>query len=720
MTAGDNQVPVVSAGRPMAVVAGGLDSESQNQRDKRVEDLWRRLDPQGDRELDLKGLKKGLRRIDHPMKNADDMLREIIQKVDANGDGKIQYEEFRVFVEAAERQLLLLFRSIDRNQDGRLNRDELRTAFQRCGLSVPARRLNGFFDEIDMNHDGYITFDEWRDFLLFIPIQGHDSALEAAFSYYASIVVLNAEGDSMVSDETLEGLGTTGFLLQALFGSIVKLAQPSLEPTAGIGATATTPTVSEKPDQRQPPSKTTTAAVAAAHNEPIPPRPSSKPPPSPPPPPLPPDSSSSSSSSSSRSSVVRGAAAVAASTANAAATATAAAAAAAAGAGAALGGGRRGNTRGNGYEELEDLDNVDELNEVIDVYGEDGNAAVADDAKLQTYHQAQTRKSKFPLTQYLPHPGYFLAGALAGGISRTATAPLDRLKVYLLVNTRAVGAPALQAAKSGSPLTAVRTAGRPIRDAVATLYKAGGLKTFFAGNGLNVIKIMPETAIKFGSYEAAKRTCAVLEGHGDPTHINPYSKFVAGGVAGMVAQFFVYPLDTLKFRLQCETVQGGPTGRALLVRTARAMVAGGGGVRTAYRGVTMGLIGMFPYSAIDMGTFELLKGAFTRYKARALGLHEEDAAPGNVVTGVIGATSGAFGASVVYPLNVLRTRLQTQGTVMHPPTYTGIWDVAHRTLANEGVRGLYKGLTPNLLKVAPALSITWVVYENSKKFLGLP
>jgi solute carrier family 25 phosphate transporter 23/24/25/41 len=56
---------------------------------------------------------------------------------------------------------------------------------------------------------------------------------------------------------------------------------------------------------------------------------------------------------------------------------------------------------------------------------------------------------------------------------------------------------------------------------------------------------------------------------------------------------------------------------------------------------------------------------------------------------------------------------------MHPPTYTGIWDVAQRTVKNEGVRGLYKGLTPNILKVAPALSITWVVYENTKKLLDL-
>lgn len=70
--------------------------------------------------------------------------------------------EFRTFVEAAERQLLLLFRSIDRDHDGRVGRDELAAAFQKSGLVVPRRRLSGFFDEIDMNHDGYISFDEWR------------------------------------------------------------------------------------------------------------------------------------------------------------------------------------------------------------------------------------------------------------------------------------------------------------------------------------------------------------------------------------------------------------------------------------------------------------------------------------------------------------------------------------------------------------------------------
>ncbi|OTB14783.1 hypothetical protein K445DRAFT_127273 [Daldinia sp. EC12] len=494
--------------------------ESQNQRDARVEQLWRKLDYQGTGELDWKGLQKGLKRIDHPMKNADGMLKTIIKVVDSNGDGKMQYEEFRVFVEAAERQLYVLFKSIDRDQNGKIDKEELHHAVQRAGLAVPLRRLDEFFENIDHNRDGFITYEEWRNFLLFMPNTDSTTTLRAVFSFYTDILTLNAEGDSVVSEETLQGLG------------------------------------------------------------------------------------------------------------------------------------------------------------------------------------------------------YFIAGAVAGGISRTATAPLDRLKVYLLVNTTSSANAALDAAKKGQAFRALKHAGGPLITAITDIYKAGGVRGFFAGNGLNVVKIMPETAIRFGAYEAAKKTLASLEGHNDMHQINPYSKFVAGGVAGMTAQFCVYPLDTLKFRLQSEYVSGGPRGNALLLQTAQKMWAEGG-VRATYRGVTMGLIGMFPYSAIDMGTFEFLKTTYVTYKAKADGLHEEDAQPSTFVTGIMGATSGAFGATVVYPLNVLRTRLQTQGTSMHPAHYTGIWDVAQKTIRNEGVRGLYKGLMPNLLKVAPALSITWMVYENTKKLLHL-
>ena len=140
--------------------------------------------------------------------------------------------------------------------------------------------------------------------------------------------------------------------------------------------------------------------------------------------------------------------------------------------------------------------------------------------------------------------GYFIAGGMAGMISRTATAPLDRLKVYLIAQTGTKGE-AVQAAKEGAPIKAVTSFGRPLIDACKDLWRAGGMRSLFAGNGLNVVKVMPESAIKFGAYEAAKKFLAKLDGS-DPRHLHPTAQFLAGGFGGAVAQCVVYPLDTLK------------------------------------------------------------------------------------------------------------------------------------------------------------------------------
>lgn len=158
--------------------------------------------------------------------------------------------------------------------------------------------------------------------------------------------------------------------------------------------------------------------------------------------------------------------------------------------------------------------------------------------------------------------------------------------------------------------------------------------------------------------------------------------------------------------MQCETVAGGEHGNKLIWHTAQKMWARNG-IVSFYRGLPMGLVGMFPYAAIDLFIFETLK---KRIVARNMRLnpackHEEDALPSNFYLALMGGASGAIGASAVYPLNLLRTRLQSQGTASHPKTYTGIMDVTRQTLKYEGTRGLFKGLIPNLLKVVPAVSI---------------
>lgn len=130
----------------------------------------------------------------------------------------------------------------------------------------------------------------------------------------------------------------------------------------------------------------------------------------------------------------------------------------------------------------------------------------------------QVAQEEGMLTDMLPDKGYFLAGGIAGVVSRTATAPLDRLKVYLIAQTGNAKNEAINAVKEGAPVQAARKASRPLVEATRALWRMGGAKSLFAGklfhykkskllksegNGLNVIKVMPESAIKFGSYEVS-------------------------------------------------------------------------------------------------------------------------------------------------------------------------------------------------------------------------
>ncbi|KAF4290727.1 hypothetical protein KXV22_000762 [Aspergillus fumigatus] len=580
--------------------------ESKDERDQRVAKLWESLDVQKKGQLDINSLKKGFKRIDHPLKNADDMIRNILQTVDTNGDGYIDFSEFRAFVDHTEHRLWRLFESIDRNQNGVIDKNELRAAFSRSGITLSSAKLDAFFEDVDSNKDGVISYPEWRDFLLFLPAHS-PSDLHAVFSYYTATGNLNPEGDVHIND--LQGLGTDhSFLTRYLLA--IKDILYNIFPVHSL-----------------------TALVPPAYAE----------------------------------------------------------------AGGTL---------------------------LLGAALEHDSLPLDDDFELEWLPIPRTvamwmsfRNFEQKLTENTPQLGYFLAGGIAGAVSRTATAPLDRLKVYLIAQTGAKKS-AAQVAKDGAPLKAAGFASRTLVGAVKELWRAGGIRSLFAGNGLNVVKVMPESAIKFGAYESAKRAFARFEGHNDPKRLQPTSQFLSGGFGGMVAQCFVYPLDTLKFRMQCDTVEGGLKGNQLIAATARK-VWNKAGLLGFFRGLPLGLVGMFPYAAIDLSTFEYLKRALLARQARINHCHEEDVPLNNFTTGAIGALSGGFSASVVYPLNVLRTRLQAQGTVLHPTTYTGITDVARKTLQTEGPRGFYKGLTPNLLKVAPAVSISYVVYENAKRMLGL-
>lgn len=120
-------------------------------------------------------------------------------------------------------------------------------------------------------------------------------------------------------------------------------------------------------------------------------------------------------------------------------------------------------------------------------------STIAPDAKEKdalTAKQSQRLEKKWVLTGFLPGPGYYVCGATSGAVSRTLTAPLDRLKVYLIAQTDGVSA-AVNAAKSGSPVQATKQAARPLANAMRELWKAGGVTSLWAGTYLVALLSVP-------------------------------------------------------------------------------------------------------------------------------------------------------------------------------------------------------------------------------------
>lgn len=125
-----------------------------------------------------------------------------------------------------------------------------------------------------------------------------------------------------------------------------------------------------------------------------------------------------------------------------------------------------------------------------------------------------------------------------------------------------------------------------LRGAVTHIYRdGGGVRAFWVGNGLNVTKIFPESAIKFFAYEYSKRFFArYWDCVSDQSEISGTSRFISGGIGGITSQWIIYPVETLKTQLQSST--GPIRGRDALKRTAKHMWTTGG-VRAYYRGLTV-------------------------------------------------------------------------------------------------------------------------------------
>uniref|UniRef100_A0A8C6BXL2 Solute carrier family 25 member 23 n=1 Tax=Monodon monoceros TaxID=40151 RepID=A0A8C6BXL2_MONMO len=240
-----------------------------------------------------------------------------------------------------------------------------------------------------------------------------------------------------------------------------------------------------------------------------------------------------------------------------------------------------------------------------------------------------------------------VAGAMAGAVSRTGTAPLDRLKVFMQVH-------------------ASKTNRLNILGGLRSMIQEGGVRSLWRGNGINVLKIAPESAIKFMAYEQVLKTRLTLRRTGQ-----------------------------YKGLLDCAW--------RILERE---------GPRAFYRGYLPNVLGIIPYAGIDLAVYETLKNRWLQQYSH------DSADPGILVLLACGTISSTCGQIASYPLALVRTRMQAQASIEGAPQLSMLGLLRH-ILSQEGVRGLYRGIAPNFMKVIPAVSISYVVYENMKQALGV-
>lgn len=282
------------------------------------------------------------------------------------------------------------------------------------------------------------------------------------------------------------------------------------------------------------------------------------------------------------------------------------------------------------------------------------------------------------------------AGAIAAMVSRTFVAPLERLKLEYIV----------------------RGEQRNIVELVKKIASTQGLRGFWKGNLVNILRTAPFKAVNFCAYDTYRKQLLRFSGNEDTTN---FERFIAGAAAGITATVLCLPLDTIRTKIVA-------TGAESLgvVGTFRYMIQNEG-FFSLYKGLVPSIISMAPSGAVFYGVYDILKTAYLRSpegkkRIETLSKQGEEVNAfdqlelGPVRTLLYGAIAGACAEATTYPFEVVRRQLQLQvkGAKM------GTLATFIRIVENGGVPALYAGLIPSLLQVLPSASISYFVYECMK------
>jgi hypothetical protein len=92
---------------------------------------------------------------------------------------------------------------------------------------------------------------------------------------------------------------------------------------------------------------------------------------------------------------------------------------------------------------------------------------------------------------------------------------------------------------------------------------------------------------------------------------------------------------------------------------------------------------------------------------------------GFLLTIMCGAASGTLATLLTFPMDTIRRRMQIQNLYVPVELRGSSWQQLHRLVTKEGLSSLYRGMTPELLKVIPMVGTMFTVYEYAKETLNV-
>jgi solute carrier family 25 (adenine nucleotide translocator) protein 4/5/6/31 len=291
----------------------------------------------------------------------------------------------------------------------------------------------------------------------------------------------------------------------------------------------------------------------------------------------------------------------------------------------------------------------------------------------------------------------FLAGGVSGAVAKTATAPIERVK--LLIQTQDANPKII----SGE---VKRYTG--IVDCFSRVASEQGIKAFWRGNLTNIIRYFPTQAFNFAFKDSIK---AMFPKADKKTEFGKFFliNMFSGGLAGAGSLLIVYPLDYARTRLASDVGSGKAQFNGLVDCLAKTVKSGG--IAALYNGIGVSIIGIIPYRGAYFGLFDTLSG----YNPWQKDTNPLFRASSKFACAQVSAIAAGYAS---YPFDTVRRRLQMQSEKPKEEwVYAGTMDCFRKIIKNEGTAALFKGAGANALRTVGA-ALVLVLYSEITGAVG--